>query len=84
MEFHVHIDASNFSLGVMLQQNPDNNIDKSIYSVNRLMSSAKKKLFHHKKGSVGHDLCNKEILTVFTWKYSHLLYRTSSFVIFGE
>jgi hypothetical protein len=39
VEFHVHINASNFSLSVMLQQNPDNIINKSIYYISRLMNS---------------------------------------------
>jgi hypothetical protein len=37
----VHIDASNFVLGVMLGQNLDNTIDIPIYYANRLMNSAK-------------------------------------------
>jgi hypothetical protein len=37
----VHIDASNFALGVMLGQNLDNTIDKPIYNANRLMNDAK-------------------------------------------
>jgi hypothetical protein len=41
LEFHVHTDASNFALGAMLNQNPDNIIDKPNYYVNRLMNSAK-------------------------------------------
>jgi hypothetical protein len=31
IEFHVHINASNFALGVMLSQNLDNTIDIPIY-----------------------------------------------------
>jgi hypothetical protein len=38
-KFHVHIDASNFGLGVMLRQNLDNTINKPIYYANRLMNS---------------------------------------------
>jgi hypothetical protein len=30
-EFHVHIDASNFALGVMLSQNANNTIDRLIF-----------------------------------------------------
>ncbi len=37
----MHIDASNFVLGVMLGQNLDNTIDIPIYYANRLMNSAK-------------------------------------------
>ncbi len=37
----MHIDASNFALGVMLGQNLDNTIDKPIYNANRLMNDAK-------------------------------------------
>jgi hypothetical protein len=43
-KFHVHIDASNFSLKVMLGQNLDNTIDKPIYYVNRLMNNVEKKI----------------------------------------
>jgi hypothetical protein len=42
VEFHVHIDASNFALGVMLGQNLDNTIDKLIYYANRLMNNVEK------------------------------------------
>jgi hypothetical protein len=38
----VHIDASNFALGVTLGQNPNNTIDRPIYCANKLMNSAKK------------------------------------------
>jgi hypothetical protein len=39
-EFHVHTNASNFVLGVMLGQNPDNTIDRPIYYVSRFMNNA--------------------------------------------
>jgi hypothetical protein len=42
IEFHVHTDASNFVLGVMLGQNQENTIDRPIYYANRLMTNAKK------------------------------------------
>jgi hypothetical protein len=42
VEFHVHIDASNFALGVMLGQNLDNTIDKLIYYANRLMNNVER------------------------------------------
>ncbi len=38
----MHIDASNFVLGVILGQNPDNTIDRPIYHASRLMNSAQK------------------------------------------
>jgi hypothetical protein len=41
IEFHVHTNASNFVLGVMLSQNLDNTIDRPIYYANRLMNNAK-------------------------------------------
>jgi hypothetical protein len=41
-EFHVHTNASNFSLRVMLGQNLDNTIYKPIYYANKLMNNAKK------------------------------------------
>jgi hypothetical protein len=34
LEFHVHIDASNYALGIVLGQNPNNIIDPPIYYVN--------------------------------------------------
>ncbi len=43
LEFHVQIDASNFALGTMLNQNLYKTIDRPIYYANRLMKSAKKK-----------------------------------------
>jgi hypothetical protein len=45
----VHTDASNFALGVMLGQNPDNTIDKPIYYASRLMNNAKKNYTTTKK-----------------------------------
>ncbi len=68
MELHVYIDASNFALGVMLEQKLDNIIDKLIYYASRLMNSAKKTIPIDRKGSVGHDLCNKKNSTLFIWK----------------
>jgi hypothetical protein len=44
IEFHVHTDASNFALRVMLGQSLDNTIDRPIYYASRLMNNAKKKL----------------------------------------
>jgi hypothetical protein len=37
-EFHVHINASNYAIGAMLAQNPDDTIDKPIYYASRLMT----------------------------------------------
>ncbi len=42
MEFHVHINASNFALGVMMGQNLDNTIDKPIYYANKLMNNVER------------------------------------------
>ncbi len=41
-KFHVHIDVSNFALGIILRQNLDNTIEKPIYYAIRLMDNAKK------------------------------------------
>ncbi len=41
LEFHVHIDASNFAFGTMLSQNMNKTIDKSIYYANRFMNNEK-------------------------------------------
>jgi hypothetical protein len=38
----VHINASNFALGAMLNQNPNNTIDRPIYYANRLMNNVEK------------------------------------------
>ncbi len=38
----MHIDALNFTLGVMLGQNSYNTIDRPIYYENRLMNNVKK------------------------------------------
>jgi len=61
----VHIDASNFVLGVMLDQNPDNTIDKQIYYASRLMNSVKK----------NYTTTKKEVLTMIyvVKKFKHLL-----------
>jgi hypothetical protein len=32
-EFHVHTNASNYAIGTMLAQNPDDTIDEPIYYV---------------------------------------------------
>jgi hypothetical protein len=42
LEFHVHINALNFALGAMLNQNPDKTIDKPIYYVSRMMNNVEK------------------------------------------
>jgi hypothetical protein len=47
LEFHVHINASNFALGAMLNQNTDKIIGKPIYYVNRIMNGAKNKLYNY-------------------------------------
>jgi len=49
IKFHVHIDATNFALRVMLDQNPNNTINKPIYYVSRLMNSVKKNYTTTKK-----------------------------------
>jgi hypothetical protein len=40
IKFHVHINTSNFALGVMLGQNLNNTIDKPMYYASRLMNNA--------------------------------------------
>jgi hypothetical protein len=42
VEFHVHTNASNFALVVMLGKNPNNTIDKPIYYVDKLMNSVER------------------------------------------
>ncbi len=39
-EFHVHTDASNYVIGAILVQNPNDAIDKPIYYANHLMNGA--------------------------------------------
>ncbi len=39
-EFHLHTNASNFALGVMLGQYPNNIIDRPIYYASKLMNNA--------------------------------------------
>jgi hypothetical protein len=49
-EFHVYIDASNYVIGTMLVQNPDDTIDKPIiYYANQLMTRTKNKYSTTKK-----------------------------------
>jgi hypothetical protein len=40
IEFHAHINASNFALRPMLSQNLDKTIDRPIYYASRLMNNA--------------------------------------------
>ncbi len=49
LEFHVHIDASNFALGAMLSENPNKTIDKPIYYASRLMNNVEKNYTTTKK-----------------------------------
>ncbi len=42
IEFHLHTNASNLALAVMLGQNPNNTIDKPIYYASKLMNNAEK------------------------------------------
>jgi hypothetical protein len=41
-KLHVHIDASNFALGIMLNQNLDKINDRPIYYASRLMNNVEK------------------------------------------
>jgi hypothetical protein len=49
VKFHVHMDASNFALSVILGKNLDNIIDKPIYYASRLMNNAKRNYSTTKK-----------------------------------
>jgi hypothetical protein len=42
MEFHVHIDASNLVVGVMLAQNPIGKCDHPIAYASKLLNNAEK------------------------------------------
>jgi len=80
----VHIDASNFAIGVMLGQNPDNTIDRPIYCASRLMNREEK----------NHTTTEKEALTmIYVMKKSKHYLLGNSFIflwiircitIFGE
>jgi hypothetical protein len=71
IEFHVHTDASNFVLGVVLGQNPYNTIDRPIYYANRLMNSAVK----------NYTTINKEVIVMIyvVKKFIHYLLRNNLF-----
>jgi hypothetical protein len=61
IKFHVHIDASNFALGIMLGQNPDNTIDSPISHASRFMNNAKKNYKHLERKLNSNDICCEEI-----------------------
>jgi hypothetical protein len=69
VKFHVHTDASNFALSVMLGQNLDNTIDKPIYYASRLMNNANR----------NHSIKKKELLAVIypVKKFQHYLFGNS-------
>ncbi len=68
IKFHVHTDASNFTLGVMLGQNPNNTIDRLIYYASKLMNSVEKNYTIIEKKNFGNDICYEEIQTLFVRK----------------
>jgi hypothetical protein len=49
VELHVHTDASNFALSVMLKQNLDNIINEPIYYASRLMNNVERNYSTTKK-----------------------------------
>jgi hypothetical protein len=55
----VHTDASNFVLGVMLNQNPNNTIDIPIYYASRLMKSVEKNYTTTEKETLALLRCEK-------------------------
>jgi hypothetical protein len=63
IKFHVYIDASNFVLGIMLGQNPNNTIDKPIYMQVDLWI-----VYKNWKGSFNYDICCEENQTLFVRK----------------
>ncbi len=69
----MHIDTSNFALGVILRQNPNNTIDRPIYYTSRLMNSAKKNYI-----TIG----NETLAMIYVVKkFKHYLLR-NSFIVF--
>ena len=59
--FHVHIDASNFSIGCILAQPSDHNMDFPICSANRQLNILEKKCFPKKTQGTWDNLCNQKI-----------------------
>jgi hypothetical protein len=71
----VHTNASNFAIGVMLSQNPNNTIDKPIYYASRLMNSEEK----------NYTTTEKETLTMIyvVKKFKHYMLK-NSFIFFVD
>jgi hypothetical protein len=66
IEFHVHINASNFALGVMLSQNLDNTIDIPIYYASKWIMQ--KIFIRQLKKNFGNDVCCEKIQILFVGK----------------
>jgi hypothetical protein len=74
LEFHVHIDASNFAFGNMLSQNLNKIIDKPIYYASKLMNNAKKNYTKIKKEAL--------VMIYAMKKFKHLL--GNNFIFFMD
>jgi hypothetical protein len=75
IEFHVYTYASNFALGVMLGQNPNNTIDRPIYYASRLMNNIEN----------NYTITEKEALAIMyaMKKFKHYLLG-NSFILFVD
>ena len=56
--FHVHVDASGITLGIVLTQPGEGGIDHPIAYSSRKLSTAKKKLHHHRKRRISYGVCS--------------------------
>ncbi len=55
MEFHIHTNASNLAIGVMLAQNPIEKCDQPIAYASRLLNNAEKNYITTKKEAIAMD-----------------------------
>ncbi len=74
-KFHVHIDASNYAIGMMLAQNPKDIMDKPIYYANQLMTKVQKNYSTMKK---------EALMLIYTIKRFHHYLLGNNFMFFVD
>ena len=62
--FHVHVDASSITLGIILAQPREGGIDHPIYFCKQKVILSREKLYDHRKRRISHGICITEIQTL--------------------
>ncbi len=90
-EFHIHTNASNYAIGTMLIQNPNDTIDKPIYYASQLMIGVEKNYSTIEKEALAMISVIEKIFhyllgNVFTFFVDHqtLIYLVNKLIIIGQ